>query len=308
MRRGWFAVVAATAVGAVVGGSALGVGVADAASSRCAARELKVTFSMIPFSQGLGSVGYTLTVTNHSARDCAFKGPVGLQLLGAGGRKLPTKPRGSLPGGHPIVLGPGQWAQANAKFSPDIAAKGEGVHQCEPVAHALRLTIAGASVTAPMDPSPVCQFGKIYFSPMQSVAFTLPCTASEMGARFERVGKPVDGRVSYRLELFSGLPVCATNSIVSLRLLGAGGRALPTRVTAGVSSPYLIPAGAEATAIASFQTKAGAGEPKHGGCEALASSVAVAIRPGGGTLDVPIKPPLRACHHGAIDLSGLYTG
>jgi hypothetical protein len=305
MRRRWFAVVAAVAVGAVVGGLALGV--ADAASSRCAARQLKATFSMIPFSQGLGSVGYTLTVTNNSTGDCTLKGPIGLQLLGAGGRKLPTKPRGSLPGGHPILLAPGQWARANAKLSPDLAAKGEGMHQCEPIAHALRLTIAGASVTAPMDPSPVCQYGKIYFSLMQSVAFTLPCTANQMGARFQRVGKPLDGRVSYRLKLFSGLPICATNSIVSLRLLGAGALALPTRVTAGVSSPYLIPGGAEATAIATFQTASGAGEPKHGGCEALASKLAVAISPGGGTLEAAIQPPLRACHHGAIDLTGLYA-
>ncbi len=313
MLRGWLAVVAVVAVlvGCVAclstGALAASGGFQAGPPSDCAANEITATFTAIPFSQGAGSVYYLLTLTNRSGAACTLQGPIGLRLLGAHGRPLSTNVRGSVPGSHPVILVPGQWAQAQAKFSPDVPGGGEAPGQCEPTAHDLRLTIAASSLRAPMDPSPVCGHGTIYFEQLQAIAPTPACTARELEATFVRNAKPIDGRAYYQLALYNGQGVvCHTDSIVSLRLIGAGGRRLPTHVSTGISSPYVFPSDAQELALAGMWVTAGRGEPRHGSCEPSAREVAVGIHPGGGTIEVPIRPALRACHRGAISLSGLY--
>jgi hypothetical protein len=72
-----------------------------------------------------------------------------------------------------VALRPGQWAQAVSQLSPDVAGPGEPTHgNCEPVAHALRITLTAGSVRAAMDPTPVCEQGAIDFRGLAAVAPT----------------------------------------------------------------------------------------------------------------------------------------
>jgi hypothetical protein len=201
-----------------------------------------------------------------------------------------------------VLLAAGQWAQAQAKFSPDVAGPGENGRQCEPTAHALRVTFGTATVTAPMDPTPVCEHGTLQFGPFAAVKQVPACTSSVLAATLtlDTGGSLATYTIGLRNTTTAA---CYTGSMLGVRLLGGtGSQPLPTKVSGGVSAPYVVGSHARAIALATLDTTPARGEPKP--C-ALAFSLQLSLSPAGGTLLVPIKPPVHACHRGAITLSSL---
>ena len=234
--------------------------------------------------------------------------PVPGRARGSGSGSGSGRASGSGSGsGSGVMLAPGQWAQADSRFSPDIAGPGESPSECEPAAHFLALAIGDDRVIAPMDPSPVCENGTIGFGRLTAVPRTPACDAASLAPAFDRASPPHEGATAYYLKLTNaGADACHTPSFARLTLLDATGDPLPTRMMLGLPSPYVIPAGGEEYAVATLRTSAGRGEPLRGACEPLSTQVRVTLGRRSGSLTVPIEPALHACHGGAITLSGLY--
>jgi hypothetical protein len=251
-------------------------------------------------------VEYTLTVTNHSRlKSCTLSVPLALQLLGRRGQPLPTHVTEVSSRRSPAVrLAPGQWAQAVSQLSPDLAGPGEPMRgNCEPDAYALRITTGGASLQAPMDPTPVCQQGAIQFDRLRAVARTPRCSANSLRGSFQREFPPFAGSAPYTLTLRNerGRP-CHTETMLGLRLLGSRGGKLATRVRHGISSPYVLGAHALGTAAVMLRTK-----PSRGArCDRLATRLGITPSRGAGTLTTRIRPPLSVCDGGLIELSALF--
>ena len=80
-----------------------------------------------------------LALTNHSARTCTLSGYVGLQLVDANRRFLPTtvqrtsSPHFRDPGPTSISLAPGQLAQAGVGYSTTPTGNEPWATQCPPV-------------------------------------------------------------------------------------------------------------------------------------------------------------------------------
>jgi hypothetical protein len=161
----------------VLGAALLGVLVVTAAPARsvtvspCRSTRIAATFSVIPGSRGAGNVVYALRVQNTARAACFVSGLPALQLLGRSGRRLPTRVtaenRGALTAVR-VVLQPGGWASASARFTPDVPGPGEGNRrQCEPTAVRVRVTVppGGATTTARVMPAtPVCVHGRMTMS------------------------------------------------------------------------------------------------------------------------------------------------
>ncbi|MGZ4480949.1 MAG: DUF4232 domain-containing protein, partial [Gaiellales bacterium] len=268
-------------------------------SRPCAVSALGATFTRgSPYA---GQVGYYLTITNRStATQCTLSGPPSLTLLGRHGKVLPTSAQAFPPGRYAIVLKPRQWAQAIVTFASH-AVLGEAVTACEPIAHSLAISISGRRLIAPMDPVRVCDYGRLNLQRLKPVPLVPACAASQFSATFKgptRLANPA----GYLLRLHNNsVGACYTSTIVSLALVGKRRQRLPTKVSHGVASPYMIVGHAEAFVQALFITKPGPGEPTRGRCEAEAFTARISLHPDG-TLLVPIKPPFSACDHGAVRL------
>jgi len=265
----------------------------------CAASALGATFTLgSPYA---GGVGYYLTITNRSrTTPCTLSGPPSVALLGLRDKVLPTSAQAFLPGRYTIALKPQQWAQAIVTFAAH-AVRGEPVTACEPIAHSLAISIGGRRLIAPMDPVRVCDYGHLNFQRLEPVALVPACAASRFSATFTGPTRPANP-AGYLLRLNNHRAgACYTSTIVSLALVGKRGQKLPTKVSHGVASPYVVAGHAEAFVQALFTTKPGTGEPRTGRCEPEAFNVRIGLHPGG-TLLVPIKPPFSACHHGAVRL------
>jgi hypothetical protein len=275
----------------------------------CGPSRLSATYTLDPFSQGAGHVAYTLTITNRSKRTCALPAPLPLRLLGKSGKALPTHASTSPGGHHSVPLAPGQWAQADSRFSPDISGPGEG-NPCEPSAHSLRLAIGAGRIVAPMDPTPVCEHGQIAFARLRAVTIHPACTAAGLTATFKRVAKN-GGGAEYGLALRNaGAAACYLDGAPGLRLLKPSGRWLPTHEVATV--PYAIVVGSHhrVSLLATFASisRPGPGEPRHGPCEPRAAAVRIRLRPGGSVLTTVLAPPATVCRRGLITVSGLVPG
>jgi hypothetical protein len=268
----------------------------------CSAGALRATYTIVTGSGATGHVEYTLTITNRSAATCRLATPPALALLGAHGQALATHATftPSTPGA--VTLGPGQWAQAVSQLSPDLAGPGEPTSgNCEPVAHALRITVGAGAVRAAMDPTPVCEQGAIQFGTLAAIGSTPACASGQLAAGFTRDSLPFDGFAEYSLTLRNrgGRP-CHLRSIAGLRLRGAHGRHLATTVRAGISSPVVLQAHRVLTATARVATAGG-----H--CDQDAPRVAVTPVHGGGSTVTTVRPPVRACRRGLIQLSSLFV-
>jgi hypothetical protein len=306
--RRWGVVVVAVAIAVAVVGTVahaaprLGSPPRVPTTQPCPAGALRATYTIVTGSGATGHVEYTLTIANRSAASCRVATPPVLTLLGAHGRALPTHATftSSAPGA--VTLGPGQWAQAVSQLSPDLAGPGEPTSgNCEPVAHALRITIGAGAVRAGMDPTPVCEQGAIQFRRLAAIAPTPACPSGQLAAGFRRDSPPFDGFAEYSLTLRNraGRP-CHLTSIVGLRLRGAHGRRLATTVRAGISSPVVLQAHRVLTATARVATAGG-----H--CDSGATRIAVTPVRGGGSAVTALRPPVRACRHGLIQLSSLFV-
>jgi hypothetical protein len=141
---------------------------APAGSQAAGCGSLGGSFKVVPNSAGAGNIVYTLRLHNSGASSCLLRGLPQVLLLGASGKPLPTKvlrdPRFTP---KPFVLRPGHTATAQARFTPDVPGPGEQqVGACEPIAHKLRVTAGGASLTVPiLPPTRVCVHGRMTFTP-----------------------------------------------------------------------------------------------------------------------------------------------
>ena len=258
-------------------------------------------YAMVPGSNAAGHVEYTLTITHRSgSAACTLAGPLPLTLLGSHGQSLPTHVT-TRSGHYTLVLAHGQWAQATSQLSPDLAGPGEPMSgNCEPVAHALRITIGSATIRAPMDPTPVCEQGALGFDRLRAVPLTPLCSASTMSASFRRLDPPFAGFATYELLLKNTrAQACHADSIVNLRLTGSGGARLATRVRGGVSSPYVFKGHVLQTATARVATRGGR-------CDPVATGLKIFPSPGL-TLSAAVQPPVRVCQRGLIELSALFV-
>ena len=163
MTRGAAPFAFAVAVGVAVAGAAAAFGAAPASVPACA--ELSGTFARIAGSEGAGNVSYRLRLRNESQAACAFAGLRSVVLLDRQGKKLPSAPE--LPARTRIVLGPGDAAVSEGRFSPSVPGPGEPDDRpCQRTAGWLQVTVAlgRAAVTiAVLPPTRVCSSGRIAF-------------------------------------------------------------------------------------------------------------------------------------------------
>jgi hypothetical protein len=127
-------------------------------------------FVVVQGSAGAGGISYTLRLHNRSSAACFVSGIPGLRLLGRTGAPLSTQVVPSHPGALTavrVVLRPGGFAAATARFSPDIPGLGEPqTKQCEPTAYHLKVSPAGGGslVVSISPPTPVCEHGRLVMS------------------------------------------------------------------------------------------------------------------------------------------------
>lgn len=162
-------VACAGAVAAVLGSTA--VAGTRAAPAPCAGRDLTGTFAAVPGSAGAGQISYNLRLRNRSTHACFVSGLPALRLLGRYGKPLPTHVSAAHPGqltAVKVVLRPGGYAAATARFSPDVPGPGEqSTKQCETTAYHVRVTAppgAGSFVAPVTPPTPVCEHGSMVLS------------------------------------------------------------------------------------------------------------------------------------------------
>jgi len=127
------------------------------------------------------------------------------------------------------------------------------------------------------------------------------CGAGDLRGSFSVVpGSAGAGQVAYRLRLSNDTDRSCVLRPPELRLLGAGGTELPTRVIGDPvgTTPFrrveLAPGGS-ASATARFSPDVpGVGEGTTGRCEPVASRLRV------GPLTVAVTPPTSVCEHGRL--------
>jgi Protein of unknown function (DUF4232) len=163
------AVCAVVAVAAAVGVASVA---ADSGAPPCAGGDMTGLFYGVQGSAGAGQITYALRLRNRSTRPCFVSGLPRLQLLGRTGKLLPTRVWPAHPGALAairVVLAPGKYAVATARFSPDVPGVGEQViGPCELKAFRARVWPPGGgkgSFVVPITPpTPVCEKGRLVFS------------------------------------------------------------------------------------------------------------------------------------------------
>jgi hypothetical protein len=126
-------------------------------------------FAVVNGSAGAGSISYDLRLRNRSKATCSVLGIPPLRLLGRTGKPLPTNVIPDRPlSARPVMLKPGGYAAATARFTPDVPGPGEPVvKQCEPTAYKVKVSMYSGSVTVPVTPpTPVCVHGRISLTPL----------------------------------------------------------------------------------------------------------------------------------------------
>jgi hypothetical protein len=111
------------------------------------------------------------------------------------------------------------------------------------------------------------------------------------------------GNIVYALRLHkTGTGTCLLQGLPQVRLLGTGGKPLPTKVVRDprfTPKPFVLRPGHTATAQARFTPDVpGPGEQHVGACEPVAHTLRVTA--GGATVVVPILPATRVCVHGRM--------
>jgi hypothetical protein len=112
------------------------------------------------------------------------------------------------------------------------------------------------------------------------------------------------GNVSYKLTISNSGTACRLNNQPILRLIGARGQNLPTKVIwSGKAGSVLIKKGKSASATMRFSPDIpGPGEPKRGACEPKAHRIKLVSA---GVLFGPVSPPTSVCERGTMRSSGL---
>jgi hypothetical protein len=166
----WSLLAACAGIAAAIPGSSAVAG-AHGTAAPCAGHDLSGTFAAVPGSAGAGQISYTVRLRNRSTRACFVSGLPTLRLLDRAERPLPTHVSPAHPGqltAVRVVLRPGGYAAATARFSPDVPGPGEQVaRQCERTAYHVRVTAppGTGSLVAPVLPAtPVCEHGRMVLS------------------------------------------------------------------------------------------------------------------------------------------------
>lgn len=131
------------------------------------------------------------------------------------------------------------------------------------------------------------------------------CSALRGGFSVVR-GSAGAGNVVYALRLHNrGSQACRLPGLPRLRLLGVGGRTLPTKVVADPrfkARPFVLKPGGTATAQARFSPDVpGKGEPTLKACEPIARTARVFVP--GSSVVVPVYPRTRVCDHGRLSFT-----
>jgi hypothetical protein len=123
-------------------------------------------------------------------------------------------------------------------------------------------------------------------------------------------GSGAAGHIGYTLAVRNTGPArCRLGNHPRLRLLGAGGSALPTSVVKlGASAVVSVAAGHTATSSLFFSPDVpSAGESMTGPCEPLAHKVRLTFTgPAGGSRVGQVSPPTSVCGHGSIEETPLH--
>ena len=167
----------------------------------------------------------------------------------------------------------------------------------------------GRSTTTVTVTSTVEHTTTVTVPPTTSTAEAAPCLASALDGTFAVVpGSAGAGQISYRLRLANqGDAACFVSGIPDLQLLDAGGAGLPTNVSpahpgTGTAVRVDLQPGDAATADARFSPDVpGGSEQTDGPCEPKAVTLRVTV--GGGTVDVPVRPPTPVCERGSLFMS-----
>jgi hypothetical protein len=137
----------------------------------CRGSDLAASFALVPGSPAAGNVVYALRLRNRAAAACFVSGLLQLRLLGRTGTTLPTHVVAANPGALTAVravLGPGGFATASARFSPDVPGPGEQhPGACEPKAYRVRVHAPpgnGWTSTPVKPPTSVCEHGTMQLS------------------------------------------------------------------------------------------------------------------------------------------------
>ncbi len=142
------------------------------------------------------------------------------------------------------------------------------------------------------------------------------CTGSQLSGAFVFVpGSPGAGHVAYWVQLKNtSSEACFVSGLVSLKLYGKTGKALPTHVSALnpgalTAVKVTVAPGHYASATARFSPDVpGQGEPQNKQCEPTAYKVKIGVPPGGGSVMGAIKPPTPVCEKGGMVLTALVAG
>jgi Protein of unknown function (DUF4232) len=138
---------------------------ATAKTPACTGKDLQGTFNAVPGSEGAGNIVYALRLRNGSSGACFVRGLPQLQLLGKEGVKRPTAAVALHPAQAAaalVTLAPNKTAALTARFSPDVAGKGEQqIGRCEPVSAKLRVAPPGGGslIVEITPPTSVCEHG-----------------------------------------------------------------------------------------------------------------------------------------------------
>ena len=133
------------------------------------------------------------------------------------------------------------------------------------------------------------------------------CTGAELTGTFAAVpGSAGAGQISYALTVKNvGRSACFVSGLPAVQLLDASGAKLPTHVAAsrpgvGTAARVVLAPGATASAQARFSPDVGGtGDAQTGVCQPQATTLRVTPN-GGGSLDVPIRPPTSVCERGQL--------
>jgi Domain of unknown function (DUF4232) len=114
------------------------------------------------------------------------------------------------------------------------------------------------------------------------------------------------GNITYALRLHNrGTTACLLRGLPQLRLLGTGGRPLPTKIVADPrfhAKPFLLRPGRTTTAMARFTPDVpGPGEQSPGPCEPVAHTARVLAA--GLSIVVPLRPATRVCVSGRLSFT-----
>jgi hypothetical protein len=133
---------------------------------------------------------------------------------------------------------------------------------------------------------------------------TSACGAPDLTGSFsELAGSAGAGNIVYTLRLKNGgTSSCVLHGLPQVRLLGASGKPLPTKVLRDprfTPKTFVLRPSHTATAQARFTPDVpGPGEQSPGPCEPVAHKLRVVA--GGATVVVPVLPPTRVCVHGRM--------